>query len=277
MTIIAEYMEIANRIADCTEILLVEEAYFPTLEMNPDRAAEFGVIVLADGSVGLTYLYLDPSMRDEDRSYLNHLEGKNPLALAQHYSGDGGWQTAVALGALNAIGQFFLRRADYPFDFSRDSLTALDLGVGDRLGMVGYFPPLVERVRELNIPLTVIEKRDKFVQSDGHFEVTLDTRRLAHCNKVLCTSTTVLNNSLDNILEHCQQAEQITIIGPTAGFLPDPLFKRGVHTLGGTTVQDTATFLQRCRNGERWGNTSKKYCIHRDNYPGFEYLLAWLG
>ena len=277
MTIIAEYMEIANRIASCTEIPLVEKTYFPALEMNPDRAAEFGVIVLADGSVGLTYLYLDPSLRDEDRSYLNHLEGKNPLELAQHFGNDSGWQTAVAFGALNAIGQFFLRRVGYPFDFSKDSLTALDLSMGDKLGMVGYFPPLVERVRELNIPLTVIEKKDKFVQSDGHFEVTLDTRRLAQCNKVLCTSTTVLNNSLDEILGHCQHAEQITIIGPTAGFLPDPLFKRGVHTLGGTTVQDATTLLRRCRNDERWGNSSKKYCIHREDYPGFEALLTQLG
>ncbi len=277
MTIIAEYMEIANRIAERTEIPPVDEAYFPTLEMNPDRAAEFGVIVLADGSVGLTYLYLDPSLRDEDRNYLKRLEGKSPLALAQHFASNNGWQTAVALGALNAIGQFFLRRIDYPLDFSSDSLGGLALGMGDKLGMVGFFPPLVERVRELDIPLTVIEKKDKFVQSDGHFEVTLETQRLAQCNKVLCTSTMVLNNSVDDILGHCSHAERITIIGPTAGFLPDPLFKRGVHTLGGTTVQDTAIFLQRCRNDERWGDASKKYCIHREGYPGFEYLLTQLG
>lgn len=277
MTIIVEYMEIANRIAACTEIPLVDEVYFPTLEMNPDRASEFGVIVLADGSVGLTYLYLDSSLRDEDRSYLNHLEGKNPLALAQRFGGKSDWQTAVALGALNAIGQSFFRRVSYPLDFSCDSLAALDLGENDKLGMVGYFPPLIERVRELDIPLTVIEKKHKFVQSDGHFEVSLETQRLAQCNKVICTSTTVLNNSLDDILQHCQQAEQISIIGPTAGFLPDPLFKRGIHTVGGTNVQDAATFLQHCRNDERWGKTTKKYCIHSDNYPGFDYLLTQLG
>lgn len=277
MTIITEYIEIANRIAERTEIPLVEEVYFPALEMNPDRAAEFGVIVLADGSVGLTYLYLDSSLRDEDRDYLKHLEGKSPLVLAQHFTIDSGWQTAVALGALNAVGQFFLRRVDYPLDFSSDSLDDLVLGVGDKLGMVGFFPPLVKRVRELDIPLTVIEKKDKFLQSDGHFEVTLETQRLAQCNKVLCTSTTVLNNSLDDILRHCSGAERITIIGPTAGFLPDPLFNRGVQTLGGTIVEDTVTFLQRCRNNERWGDASKKYCIHREDYPGFESLLTQLG
>ncbi len=276
MTIITEYIEIANRIAERTEIPPVVETYFPALDINPDRAAEFGVIVLADGSVGLTYLYLDPSLRDEDRDYLRHLEGKSPLVLAQHFATDSGWQTAVALGALNAIGQFFLRRINYPLDFSSNSLGNLALGVGDKLGMVGFFPPLVEQVRKLDIPLTVIEKKDKFIQSDGHFEVTLDTQRLTQCNKVLCTSTTVLNNSLDDILGHCSCAERITIIGPTAGFLPDPLFKRGVHTLGGTTVQDTATFLKRCRNDERWGDASKKYCIHREDYPGFESLLTQL-
>ena len=233
-------------------------------------------MVLADGSVGLTYLYLDPDLKQEDRGYLNQLEGSSPLSLARHFGTDSGWRTAVALGALNAIGQFFFRRIDYPFDFSGDSLGALAPEVGDNMGMVGYFPPLVKRVRELDIPLTVIEKKAEFVQSDRHFEVTLDARRLAHCNKVLCTSTTVLNGSVDEILRHCRHAQRIAIVGPTAGFLPDPLFQRGVHTVGCAVVQNTDNFLARCRNDERWGDAVTKYCIHREQYPGFDQLLGAL-
>ncbi len=274
MTISAEYIQIADKIAAHFEIPPVEQVYFPALREDPEKAAEFGVIALADGSVGLTYLYLDPGLKEEDRSYLNRLEGSSPLALARHFGSDSGWRTAVALGALNAIGQFFFRRIDYSFDFSGDSLGTLALRAGDNMGMVGYFPPLVERVRELGIPLTVIEKKAEFVQSDRHFQVTLEAPNLATCNKVLCTSTTVLNGSVDEILGHCRHAERIAIVGPTAGFLPDPLFERGVHTVGCSAVQDTNTFLARCREDQRWGDAVKKYCIHREQYPGFDHLLG---
>ena len=50
----------------------------------------------------------------------------------------------------------------------------------------------------------------------GNAAVSLDPARLRPCNKVLCTSTTILNNSLDEILSYCAPQAFVSIIGPTA-------------------------------------------------------------
>ena len=276
MTIISEYLGIADRIAAHTEIPAIGQTYFPVLLDDGEKPSAFGVIVLADGSTGLTYLNLDDSLKTEDRKFLSELEGRSPLELAHEFSGGGGWRSTVAWGALNAIGQFFLRRVDFPFDFTADSLGSLNLQPADRMGMVGFFPPLVKLVREMGIPLTVIERKKEFVQSDRNFNVTLEPAQLAHCNKVLCTSTTIINNSIDEILRYCHGAERMAVIGPTAGFLPDPLFSRKVDIVGCTVVQNPAAFMQHCKNNEHWGDTTKKYCINRNDYPGFSQLLQSL-
>ena len=53
-----------------------------------------------------------------------------------------------------------------------------------------------------------------------------------------------MNNSLDEILAHCSLAAFVSIIGPTAGYFPDPLFARGVDVVGGRVVKKGKLFLQ---------------------------------
>jgi uncharacterized protein (DUF4213/DUF364 family) len=62
------------------------------------------------------------------------------------------------------------------------------------------------------------------IQKYPELPVTLDVTELSTCNKILCTSTTILNNSLEEILNHCAPDALVSIIGPTAGYFPDPLF-----------------------------------------------------
>ena len=77
----------------------------------------------------------------------------------------------------------------------------------------------------------------------------------------------------DDILKFCSNAEKISIIGPTAGFLPDPLFKRGINVVGSTRIYDAKEFLHNIRNNIRWGSTAKKYTIEREKYAGYAELL----
>ena len=61
----------------------------------------------------------------------------------------------LGLAAINAVTQHVFRRAGYEPDLAANSLGSLRIGPGDRVGMIGFFPPLVERVRALGLPLTV--------------------------------------------------------------------------------------------------------------------------
>ena len=153
-------------------------------------------------------------------------------------------------------------------------MTHLELEKGDHVGMVGYFPPLVEQVREMGLPLTVIELDEQWLQNDEQFEVTLDPEKLKDCSKIICTGTVLVNQTIDDLLPYFSNASQIFIVGPTVGCLPDPLFDRGITQLGGCTVLDSAQFLRLWATQEKWRDSTRRYVLSRNStYPGCLQLL----
>ncbi|MCB1757237.1 MAG: hypothetical protein KDJ38_17065, partial [Gammaproteobacteria bacterium] len=142
------------------------------------------------------------------------------------------------------------------------------------LGMVGFFPPLVKKFRAAGQKLTVIEQQAAFVEKADNFEVTLDATRLADCDQVLCTASTLLNDSLPSILAHCAEDCFISLIGPTAGCLPDTLFALGIDEIGASRVVAIDTLIERMQNAEPWGDAVEKYTISAAAYPGWRALLT---
>lgn len=90
---------------------------------------------------------------------------------------------------------------------------------------------------------------------------------------MISTSTILLNDTLDAVLDACSGATYMAIIGPGAGCLPDPLFDRGTDTIGGARIVDRQRFTAALARGESWGAATQKYCIRRQGYPGIEQLL----
>jgi uncharacterized protein len=140
--------------------------------------------------------------------------------------------------------------------------------------MFGFFPPLVRRARDEGVPLTVVELKSELVQEAPGLTVTLDPARLAECNKIVCTSTALLNDSLDALLVHGRGAREFVIIGPSAGCAPDPLFARGVTGIGGAWVADASSLLARAERGERWGDATRKFSLRRDAWPGLDEIIG---
>ena len=134
--------------------------------------------------------------------------------------------------------------------------------------MVGLFSGLIKTIKKAGAELVVIEKNEGLIQKFPNLPITLDATKLSYCNKILCTSTTILNNSLDEILAHCSQDAFVSIIGPTAGYFPDPLFARGVDVLGGRVVKNGALLLQLLAERKRWGDATHKICFRKDTYAG---------
>jgi uncharacterized protein (DUF4213/DUF364 family) len=132
--------------------------------------------------------------------------------------------------------------------------------------MVGLFFGLVKKIKQAGAELVVIEKNEAYVKKYPDLNVTLDPSKLNACNKILCTSTTILNNSLDEILSHCSADAFVSIIGPTAGYFPDPLFARGVDVVGGRVVKDGPSFLQQLADKKRWGEATHRTCFQKITY-----------
>jgi uncharacterized protein len=194
--------------------------------------------------------------------------GSPPEDSAVRFGSSDPVEHMLAMAALNAICSHVMRSGRITIDSATDSLGLLDIRAEDHIGMVGFFSPLIDRIEACGARLTVVELDDSYRKLHPQIHITLNTAELHGCNKVLCTSTTVYNNTLDAILGHCNADACISVVGPTAGFFPDPLFNRGVAVVGGTLIHDGALFMRLVSEKKRWSAARRKICFQKKTYTG---------
>ena len=273
LSIASDLIQIMNEIGARIAIPPIRRVF---VAPTPERPAceEFGLLVLEDGSTGLFYLLLgDTWERMQAQLRLKSMFRRHPLELIGDLESSDELARTLAMAAVNAVSQHLFQRSGYPLESAADSLGAFNFGSYDHVGMVGYFPSLVTRLREQGTRLTVVELKSELVETADSFQVTLDPAALSACNKVLCTAATLLNSSLESVLGHCRNDAEVAVIGPTAGCLPDPLFCRGVDRVGAAAVVNPDILLARVAASEPWGNAVCKYMIENQGYPGYAALL----
>ena len=225
----------------------------------------FAALVLDDGTVGMTYTAIDDALAGLLRELpAMPIAGRSAFELAALYAKPAGWQRSIGLAAINAISQYAMREDGVVLKPCPDTLDMLAIAPGDRIGMVGWFGRLIEPIRATGAALTVIELDPKYLKREPGLVVTLDASELRACNKVLITGTTLLNGTLDGLLDLTRTAERVCMIGPTAGCLPGPLFARGLTAIGGSRVDSIDRFMALWSSAGRWREASTRYLIERD-------------
>ncbi len=261
-------------IAAAMPLPAVDHVYLPPPQEHGEKSRKFGLVVLSDNSTGFFYTLLGDDA-DRARALLPRVPD-DALALARWYLDADSARRAMGLGAIGAITQALFAASGYTPPNAVNPIADLQPEVTDHLGMVGYFPALVKMLREREVPLTVLELDEALVQRSGRFEVTTDPARLRACNKILCTASTLINDTVDDVLASAGGAGYLALIGPSADVLPDPLFERGVSVVGGSAVVDYARLERCCETGEDWTDSVRKYCLTPGEYPGTDALVARL-
>ncbi len=260
------------------ELPRIGRVWIPEPAIAADKDAEFGVIALEDGSVGLFYAWLGESQAGISARYdAAALAGQPAIELARYFAGDDDIARSVGLATINAITQSLFTRAGYEPPVATSSMAGLHLRSSDHLGMIGYFPSLVREAGTLGIRTTVVERKAHLLRETERCVVTLDPSRLADCTTVICTAATLINDTLDNMLTYCTSADVIAVLGPSASFPPEPLFARGVGIVGGSRINDAAAAIATQQAGAGLRGCSRRYVIERCGWPGTTTLLARAG
>jgi uncharacterized protein (DUF4213/DUF364 family) len=241
----------------------VRAVHLPPSPWTGSKDGEFGAVELDSDALGLSYVLLDNTLAALAGTDGQALVGTDALALARRWRDGHGAERTLGFAAVNALSRhLFDRDGQVPPD-AADSIGGLDPQPGDHIGMVGFFPPLVKPVTEHGARLTVLELRADLAGAHPGYDVTLDPAALQTCDQVLMTSTVLLNDTLDAVLAHCRHARAVAMIGPGAGCLPEPLFDRGVTTVGGTWIADRDGFIAALRSGAPWGRYARKVAWQR--------------
>ncbi len=143
---------------------------------------------------------------------------------------------AVGLATLNALIPTPAKAVE------SDILDLLPVAPEDAVGMIGYFGPLVAPIKKRARALHIFERK-----AEPEYGILPDTAApglIPQCGVVVMTATSILNHTIDGLLDLAKNAREIAILGPSTPFLPEVFGPHGVTLLSGLEVADPPKILR---------------------------------
>jgi len=183
---------------------------------------------------------------------------------------------SLGMGTYNALSANLYQAAGFEPPDRKANSGLSDTPTGGLVSMVGYFGPLVDKLTAQDCEVLVLERAPERVPERRGVSVTCDPQDLAGCKHLLCTASTLINDSLEDVLAVTEPPARIEIVGPSGSGLPDPLLARGVTSIGGVSFSDREQLIAHLRGGGSWGEAGRKYQLDASSYPGLAQLTARL-
>ena len=99
-----------------------------------------------------------------------------------------------------------------------DLLDVLALTKDDRVGMVGYFGPLVPVIKQRAGELIVFE--ENMARADGLLPGSSAAEILPTCSVAIITATSIINNSFEPIAAAASTCRSKAVLGPSTPLAP---------------------------------------------------------
>jgi len=143
----------------------------------------------------------------------------------------------VALAAINAL----LNNMSGEFK-PGDTLEMLNPGKDDITGMVGYFGPLVPKLKNRVKELIIFERN--LNRAEGLYPEEKIEELMPECTKAIITSTTLLNCTFEKISKSIKKCEMAALVGASTPLVPELFKKYGIGILSGVLVTDPEAILR---------------------------------
>ncbi len=188
----------------------------------------YTAVELSEGLCGLAFTWFEPGcceLLPRETSFwdrpadlvLKGLLSPHPL------------ERTVALAVLNALGG----SRPQPF-LSGDLLESLNLDREDQVAMIGYFEPLVRKLSGKVKTLWIFEREERV---PGFYSESDLPRYLPEANLVLISATTLLNQTLEDLLSLIKKAREVVLLGPSTPLFPEAFRFTPITLLSGIRVR----------------------------------------
>ena len=231
-------MELNTRLYD----LFLAQAQIVTVEIL-SLGLGYTAVTTSDGGIGLSYTYFGDKKSCMVLNKHIDYEGKSADQLLEKIKSDNTVERSMALALINALN--YDNALDLPEDVDNNIMfEKFHVGNDRRVAMVGYFPPLVRIFEELGVSLEILDISRGLGQKDEFYD------KLKNWAQVLMlTSTSLLNNSTEEILANVGQNVKSVMLGPSTPMVADAFEHLPVHMLAGTVPVDKEKTLKAIRHG----------------------------
>ncbi len=177
----------------------------------------------------------------------------------------------VKIAAINAVSAELTEKAGYKVIESMDPLDLLEIDNRKAICIVGAFTSYIKKIAESPSKLTILELDKSAIQEEyqKYFAPAREfIKVLPQSDIIIITGSTLVNNSLDELLAAIPPIKQVIIVGPSAGIFPEVLFSKGVNIIGSTKITDPDQIFYAVGEGASgyhlFHNGAKKICIIND-------------
>lgn len=239
----------------------------------------FTGVKLSNGSGGVAYTPPDVIRNAGNRILKEHTPFIRGMGCATVMEGKapGPFADVIRLATLNALSAPFFEAGRYTVDTSGDLSGVPALFRNRRICIVGAIIPLLKKLKELRpAAVTIIDRKEETKEeAEAGYGTFIPPERtaeaLACCETAVFTGAAIANGSIARLIDLVPGDAAIAVVGPTAGFVPEPLFRRNVAMAGTVMVTDGDMALDLLAEGGG-GYRLFKDCVKKINLLNGERL-----
>ena len=203
----------------------------------------YTAVVTSGGGIGIAYTYFEDKKSCVLLNEAADYEGRPASELLEKIKSDATIERSMALALVNALN--YQHALQLPEDENNEIMfEQFNITKGTKVAMVGYFGPLIRRFEQREAVLDILD------QSRGLGRRADFYKKLKNWADVLfLTSTSILNNSTEEILANVHAKVKTLMLGPSTPMVAAAFDHLPVNMLAGTVPIDRERLLKAIRHG----------------------------
>jgi uncharacterized protein (DUF4213/DUF364 family) len=170
------------------------------------------------------------------------LKGRAALQCAGEMLASGPLSRAIGIAIVNAFSMNCWQArppVEYGIKIGIDAMDEVTLRDDDYVVVVGAIVPTLKALKRRGKPFGILELDTATLTPDEmpfYIPPERAAEAVAKADWLIVTGTTLINDTLEGLLEQRKPGARVALIGPTASALPGAFFRRGVGIIGGVRV-----------------------------------------
>ena len=203
----------------------------------------YTVVVTSDGGIGIAYTYFEDKKSCMLLNEAIDYENRPASVLLKKIKSERTIERSMALALVNALN--YEDALKLPQDKNNTILLEeFNIQPDTNVAMVGYFGPLVDRFKEKDIPLEILDTSRGLGNREGFYK-----KLASWADVLLLTSTSILNNTSEEILAKTLENVKTAMLGPSTPMVAKAFEHLPVHMLAGTVPIEKDNILKAIRHG----------------------------